>query len=596
MISVKDRAPLYPGRVQLNPVPGVPNRFDMSRQDEPTEAGTPFNRRTMQLLQADVRTLPIAAGNTVAAGDVVDAVGAEVQKTWQGNANAKVVFNNSQTTYATVDKLNETQAIIGFVSGGAAVCRLLNSVTGAGIGNPASAYANVTPTNISCKRLSNTTFVLAWVGNTSLQMCVGTVSGTSGNVISFGTILIVTGDMTDYNCIVPLSATSFISIYNRSGLKAKVCTVSGTTITAGAEYSLSGSTSTAFISATRLPDDGVNRRVCVCYSDTADGNKGKTAIVTINASNVVSWGPPVVFEESAIYGTSCCTDGSDVVVSYATATNIVAKIMRGASEPQTGTVVGQRSGNTLSIQNVGGVFSVLWDDTTSRTGGSARVLIRAPDDSIDKGNIFTFSTGSAGSGAQNITSAVVEDGRLIGAFSDPGNSNYGTATILTVRGNQIAGSFTDTSSQAIALQSGTAGQSIDIIFDGVAELPGIVAGTQITSPGVQGYAPQDGWLWVRPEWDNLTVSGLVTATSSTTTVTLGFRPSLVLFGSAIEMTTNTSREKALGFIGGNGYSLRHGFQNLTGGACDSVTRLTDTGFTMPNTVSGWIYHYTAFKF
>ena len=56
-------------------------------------------------------------------------------------------------------------------------------------------------------------------------------------------------------------------------------------------------------------------------------------------------------------------------------------------------------------------------------------------------------------------------------------------------------------SQAIALQSGSGGQSVQVIYDGVAELAGVTAGTGITSPGVQGYAPMDGLLWVRPEWE-----------------------------------------------------------------------------------------------
>lgn len=57
-----------------------------------------------------------------------------------------------------------------------------------------------------------------------------------------------------------------------------------------------------------------------------------------------------------------------------------------------------------------------------------------------------------------------------------------------------------TPSQAIAIQSGSAGQSIDIIYSGVAELPGITAGTQVGGSGVCGYAPADGWLWVGPYW------------------------------------------------------------------------------------------------
>lgn len=87
-----------------------------------------------------------------------------------------------------------------------------------------------------------------------------------------------------------------------------------------------------------------------------------------------------------------------------------------------------------------------------------------------------------------------------------------------------------TPSQTIALQSGTAGQSIDIIFDGVAELPGITAGTQITSAGVTGYAPQDGWLWVRPAWDKKPfVTGMYVGNDAASReISLGFKPSAVL--------------------------------------------------------------------
>lgn len=44
---MKDRVPLYPGRVTLTPVPGQPNKYDMVRADEPTQAGTPLNKATL---------------------------------------------------------------------------------------------------------------------------------------------------------------------------------------------------------------------------------------------------------------------------------------------------------------------------------------------------------------------------------------------------------------------------------------------------------------------------------------------------------------------------------------------------------------------
>ena len=43
---MKDRDPLYPGRVTLTPVSGQANTFDMVRADDPTQAGTPLNKAT----------------------------------------------------------------------------------------------------------------------------------------------------------------------------------------------------------------------------------------------------------------------------------------------------------------------------------------------------------------------------------------------------------------------------------------------------------------------------------------------------------------------------------------------------------------------
>lgn len=44
---MKDRVPLYPGRVKLVPVPGQENTYDMVRADQPTQEGTPLNVSTL---------------------------------------------------------------------------------------------------------------------------------------------------------------------------------------------------------------------------------------------------------------------------------------------------------------------------------------------------------------------------------------------------------------------------------------------------------------------------------------------------------------------------------------------------------------------
>lgn len=57
-----------------------------------------------------------------------------------------------------------------------------------------------------------------------------------------------------------------------------------------------------------------------------------------------------------------------------------------------------------------------------------------------------------------------------------------------------------TPSQAIALQGGSAGDTIPVIFSGVAQLSGVTQGQKITSSGVHGFGAMDGWLSVFPYW------------------------------------------------------------------------------------------------
>ena len=79
MIEVKDRVPMYPGRVKLIPVSGQANTYDLVRADEPTEPGTPINRALFQSLLADIDAIRqqvndkiLELSQRVRVGDLVD--------------------------------------------------------------------------------------------------------------------------------------------------------------------------------------------------------------------------------------------------------------------------------------------------------------------------------------------------------------------------------------------------------------------------------------------------------------------------------------------------------------------------------------------
>lgn len=488
-----------------------------------------------------IGTYPVAAGQTVTAGDVVD-VQAEgsVGKTITPVANVETAIDGAVNDIKCA-RLNDHQFISISCAGnqnslysvGAKLCSYnshsISSETSAVL---RSADYGLT-SNASVARLSDTKFIGSWVANGNLFAQIGNVNGTA---ITLGSQYQLSSGGTTYNTLIPLSGTSFFIVYNSTGLKTSLCNVhTDTTIIKAGDTPLPGSTKdVGYVSATRLPDDpSGNKRVCVCFADNADGNKGKAVIATISSTNVVSWGAVVTFHDSAAH-ISCCLDGDAVVVSFfsynsttaPTGYHVLPLAINGSQ-----IIPGDRAGvnnispgystsiNAIDGQLVG-VYSV------PSSSGSAYMMKRTGT-SISVMRNYRFKT-KAGEAAF-ISADVLSDHRILIVYSDLGNSNNGTATILEVFGNQIAGGFADTSSQCVALQSGEAGQEIEVIFDGVAELPGAVAGQEITSPGVYGHCPRDGWLWVRPEWESA-VCGSYTGIGSTLNreIGLGFTPSAVI--------------------------------------------------------------------
>lgn len=76
---MQDRIPLYPGRVKLVPVVGQENTYDMTRADQPTQAGDPLNKST--LLSDAVATLYGLSSDAVP-NDVFSRLGKYNQHWW----------------------------------------------------------------------------------------------------------------------------------------------------------------------------------------------------------------------------------------------------------------------------------------------------------------------------------------------------------------------------------------------------------------------------------------------------------------------------------------------------------------------------------
>lgn len=84
---MKDRVPLYPGRVTLTPVSGQANTFDLTRADQPTQEGTPLNKAS---LLKDATAALFGLGTGAVPDDVLAELGKYKQHWWRRRAKTVV--------------------------------------------------------------------------------------------------------------------------------------------------------------------------------------------------------------------------------------------------------------------------------------------------------------------------------------------------------------------------------------------------------------------------------------------------------------------------------------------------------------------------
>lgn len=106
-INWVDRVATHPGRVQLTPVQGQTNIYDMERADEPTVAGTPINAANLNAMQ---KNMGLDANMTV----YVAVSGSDAT----GNGSSTAPYQTITKALSTIPKnLNGYQATINIASG-----------------------------------------------------------------------------------------------------------------------------------------------------------------------------------------------------------------------------------------------------------------------------------------------------------------------------------------------------------------------------------------------------------------------------------------------------------------------------------------------
>lgn len=488
----------------------------------PTAEGLPVN---------DVRAGTVRDGQSIAAGDVVNVQDGEVYRDVVAQKNVENEINKLSTDVIATCNLNANHSVIALGTSGELTVYLIDNNTGKAIGSATPKTGN--PVTASVARLDDTHFVVQYIYATTLYARICVVSGTS---ISYGSQYTIASSVSENTEIITLSDSIALSIYDSSGLKCKVIPISGTTITtSGTEYSISGNTSAIKISATRLPDDDSgNKRVCICFADTGDGNKGKAVIATIDSANAVTFGDVVtISNNNTDEPTTCAYSNGKIYVLFSLYVYCLSEDLNILTYKTVGDFFGG------SVSGNGTYYHIFANDSHAVLIGSSittnsfgfACLLRYNNSAFENVDKYGFNSGYA----VYPSGCFTDDDKILLAYADGGNASHGTTTILEISGNQIAGSFRNNSKDAIALESGEGGDTIKLGFGGYCACEGITAGQTIDSEGVTAYSPLDGWLKIIP-WQEQAepeiapyVVGEYTGVGGTTVeIDVGFVPKLII--------------------------------------------------------------------
>ena len=359
--------------------------------------------------------------------------------------------------YRDAGDSNKGKAIVGTVSG--------SSIS---FGTPVEFESGATPYIRATFDSSNNKVVIAYSDQDDSsygKAIVGTVSGTS---ISFGSAVTFESASVGETPGICFDSTNnkVVISYRDSGNShygtAIVGTVSGTSISFG--------TATVFRSENvrRMVNayDSVNEKVVIAYRSYSDGNAGDAIVGTVSGTSI-SFGSPTEFNDAVDgIGLNYDVQSGKMVVSFQDDGGFAHGIARVGTISGTsisfGTEVTYNAASTIAPDHV-------YDPTTQKTiiaytdsaGSSYGEFVEG----TVSGTSITFSSPtnfSGTNGAFNPTMAYDTTAKkIVVAYDDGDNNNYGTAAVATVSGNypNLTSENYIGMSRGVAFQTGEAGST-----------------------------------------------------------------------------------------------------------------------------------------
>ena len=314
-----------------------------------------------------------------------------------GNGKVVNVYRNSSANSAG-------DAVVGTVSG-----------TSISFGSS----TNWSPANQgygSVTYIGSSKFLIGYTGSSEAGTArVATLSGTS---LSYGSSSEFRSPQTfDISSAYDSSTGKAVMVYrdNFSNGRVAVATISGTSVSFGSDtiFAANGVVASGDTSKTAISYDSTNDKMVISYQDNSNSNYGTIIVGTVSGTSI-SFGTPVVFEAASTnYTTSAFdTNSEKVVIAYRDQGN-------------------SNYGTSVVFQNANVTTNLTSENYIGMSGGVVDVDSRTEE--IGSPAVFESA---------DITeiSAVFDsaNNKVVIAYEDRGNSNYGTAVVGTVSGTSIS--------------------------------------------------------------------------------------------------------------------------------------------------------------
>ena len=353
--------------------------------------------------------------------------------------------------------------------------------------------------------------------------------------------------------------------------------------------------------------DSSNQKVIVVYEDTGNGSWGTVNVGTVSGSSI-SFGAPVVFNYAHSNYPSIAYDSTNnkVVIAYSNAGNS----SRGTA------IVGTVSGTSISFgtpvvfsgSSSAAYISPIYDSANNKvviaydSGGSGKAIVgTVSGTSISFGTEVQFNTN------QSIYIASTYDStnnKVVIAYRDIGNSNYGTGIVGTVSGTSISfGSsavFESAQTNEIAAVYDSSNQKVVIAYqdDGNSNygtaVVGTVSGTGISFGTPVVFESGGSAQHTAIEYDSSTQKVVIAyreygSTSGHGTVIVGtVSGTSISFGSSIVFESASTRYISIAYDSTNQKSVI-AYGDLGNSTYATAVVFATTGFTLPSVGSATVF-------